>query len=73
VADGRLGVISEAAFEYPPDFGSDLFERWLYANHSDDLEGVEFGDWTSVEEAEAGGTLRAQYVEEWAASLEAND
>ena len=65
--------ISQAAFEYPPDFGSDLFDRWLYATHSDDLEGVEFGDWESVAEAEAGGILRAQYVDEWVASLEANN
>jgi len=64
--------ISEAGFEYPPNFGSELFDRWLYANRSDDLEGVEFGDWNSVAEAEQGGKLRAQYVEEWAASLEAN-
>ncbi len=68
-ADG----ISQAAFEYPPEFGLAAFDRWLYANQSDDLEGVEYGDWDSVSEAEQGGTLRAQYVEEWAASLEADD
>ncbi len=65
--------ISQAAFEYPPIFGSTSFDLWLRANHSDEMEGVEFGDWTSVAEAEQGGTLLAQYVAEWAASLEAND
>ncbi len=68
-ADG----ISQAAFEYPPEFGSVLFDIWLLATHNDDLEGVGFGDWNSVAEAEAGGKLRAQYVDEWVASLEAND
>jgi len=28
--------------------------------------------WETVEEAEAAGTLRAQYAEEWAKYLEAN-
>ena len=65
--------ISQIAFEYPPVFGVERFDNWLFANHSDDLEGVEFGDWNSVAEAEQGGKLRAQYVDEWAASLEAND
>jgi len=64
--------ISQAAFEYPPIFGVDSFDNWLLANHSDGLGGVEYGDWNSVAEAEQGGKLRAQYVDEWAASLEAN-
>jgi hypothetical protein len=71
--------ISEAAFDYPADFGvgdfgsgSDgrgHFDTWLVANHADDMEGVEFGDWDSVAAAEQGGILLAQYVEEWAAFL----
>ncbi len=64
--------ISEAAFEYPPEFGVVRFDNWLFLNHKEDSQGVEFGDWNSVAEAEQGGTLRAQYVQEWAASLEAN-
>ena len=64
--------ISEAAFEYPPDFGVVRFDNWLFLNHKEDSQGVEFGDWNSVAEAQQGGTLRAQYVAEWAASLEAN-
>jgi hypothetical protein len=68
VVDG----ISQAAFEYPPEFGVVRFDNWLFLNHKEDSQGVEFGDWNSVAEAEQGGTLRAQYVAEWAASLEAN-
>ncbi len=64
--------ISQAAFEYPPEFGVVRFDNWLFLNHKEDSQGVEFGDWNSVAEAEQGGTLRAQYVQEWAASLEAN-
>ena len=64
--------ISQMAFEYPPDFGVGAFENWLLVNHMGELEGVEYGDWNSVAEAEAGGKLRAQYVDEWAASLETN-
>ncbi len=64
--------ISQAAFEYVPEFGLARFANWLFLNHKDDSQGVEFGDWNSVAEAEQGGTLRAQYVAEWAASLEAN-
>jgi hypothetical protein len=64
--------ISELAFEYPPDFGLASFDRWLIFNHKEDSQGVEFGDWNSVAEAQHGGTLRAQYVAEWAADLEAN-
>jgi hypothetical protein len=72
--------ISQAAFEYPPDFGvgsfgagSDgrgTFDVWVVANHADDMEGIEFGDWDSVAAAEQGGILLALYVEEWAAFLE---
>ena len=65
--------ISGLAFEYPPEFGVASFDNWLLINHREDSQGVEFGDWNSVAEAEQGGTLRARYVEEWAASLETND
>ena len=65
--------ISQMAFEYPPNFGVDSFDIWLVANHSADSEGVEYGDWNSVAEAEAGGKLLGHYVDEWAASLNAND
>jgi hypothetical protein len=64
--------ISQLAFEYPPNFGFDSFDNWLFLNHKEDSQGVEFGDWNSVAEAQQGGTLRAQYVAEWAADLEAN-
>ena len=65
--------ISELAFEYVPEFGVVSFDRWVFDNHSDNSEFVGFGDWNSVSEAEQAGILRAQYVSEWAAFLEAND
>ncbi len=46
--------------------------NWLFLNHREDSQGVEFGDWNSVAEAEQGGILRAQYAAEWVAFLEAN-
>ena len=64
--------ISKLASEYVPEFGLARFDNWLFLNHKDDSQGVEYGDWNSVAEAQQGGTLRAQYVAEWAASLEAN-
>jgi ketosteroid isomerase-like protein len=64
--------ISQLASEYVPEFGLARFDNWLFLNHKDDSQGVEYGDWNSVAEAQQGGTLRAQYVAEWAASLEAN-
>jgi hypothetical protein len=65
--------ISQLAFEYPPIFGVVSFDNWLDLNHEGDSQGVEVGDWNSVAEAQQGGTLRAQYVAEWAAELEANN
>jgi ketosteroid isomerase-like protein len=72
--------ISQAAFEYPGEFGvgdfgagSDgrgHFDTWLVANHADDMEGIGYGEWDSVAVAEQGGILLALYVEEWAAFLE---
>jgi len=65
--------ISQAAFEYVPDFGLGSFDRWVGVNHFDNREFVEFRDWDSVADAEQAGILRAQYVADWAAYLEAND
>jgi hypothetical protein len=64
--------ISQLAFEYPPEFGSEGFPIWVVANYKEDSQGVEYGDWNSVAEAQQGGTLRAQYAAEWTAELEAN-
>ena len=60
------------AFEYPPEFGIGPFDDWVARNQSEDA-GVDFGDWASVADAERGGILRAQYVEEWLAELEASN
>jgi hypothetical protein len=65
--------ITQMAFEYPPAFSPGSFSDWLLAVHSADSQGVEYGDWNSVAEAEQGGKLRAQYVDEWVAWLEASD
>jgi hypothetical protein len=64
--------ISDLAFDYQSDFGLQAFDTWLAANHNQDSQGVEYGEWTSVAEAQQGGTLRAQYAAEWAAEVAAN-
>jgi hypothetical protein len=64
--------ISELAFVHEPQFGVGHFDSWMATNHPDDAAIVEFGDWSSVADAERGGRLRAQYVAEWAVFLEAN-
>lgn len=62
--------VSQAAFEYPPEFTPDAFSQWLFRNHRDDHIRIEYGEWSSLAEAEQDGLLRAQYAEEWAATLE---
>ncbi len=68
------GISNEHGLFSQPDFNkvSRPFNSWMIENHPGDAEKVEFGDWTSIEEADAGGTLRAQYAREWATYLEAN-
>ena len=68
--------IRQLAFGYgQPDFNyvGRPFENWVLVNHSDDAEAVAFGNWASVDDAQRSGRLIAQYAEEWAAFLEAND
>ena len=64
--------ISEAAFEYPPRFGSNAFNGWVLENYPDDRQRIEYGAWNSVAEAEQYGLLRGQYAEEWSHYLEAS-
>ena len=68
------GISNEGGTFGQPDFNAvgTPFGRWMSENHPDDQDKVGFADWASVEEAEAGGTLRAQYAQEWATYLEAN-
>ncbi len=68
--DGISELASEVAVL--DAFGVVRFDNWLFLNHKDDSQGVDYGDWNSVAEAEQGGTLRAQYVQEWVAYREAN-
>lgn len=67
------GTVGELAFEFPPEFGIGDLETWLESNHPEDVQLVLFGEWNSVAEAEQGGILRAQYVEEWLAFMEAQN
>ena len=57
-----------------PDFNTvgDPFDEWILENHPEDAEKLEFGNWTSIEEAEENGILTAQYAQEWGAYLEVN-
>lgn len=67
--------ISSFRFDYGvPDFlvSTDPFDRWMRANHPQDVGAVGFGNWTTVEEAQQNGTLTAEYAADWASYLEAN-
>ena len=67
VIDGELTAIHQGYGD--PDFATfgESFGRWMDINHPD-VEGVYFGEWTSREEAEEHGRLRAQWAAEWAAA-----
>jgi ketosteroid isomerase-like protein len=56
-----------------PDFGfvGEPFDAWMTENHPDDVLAAGFGNWSSLEEANEHGRIRAQYADEWAADLEA--
>ena len=49
------------------------FRRWMEANHPDDADATGCCAGDTVEESTARGELRAQYAQEWAAYLEANE
>ncbi len=68
------GISNENGRFGQPDFNAVglPFDAWLIENHPGDLDKVGFVEWASIEEAEAGGTLKAQYAQEWATYLEAN-
>lgn len=46
------------------------FSVWLERSHVDDVARVQCCEWESVEDAAAGGTLRAQYADEYAIYIE---
>ena len=48
------------------------FRQWMQANHPEDAAAPRFGFWTSVEEAEDYGRIRADYAKQWAVYLLAN-
>jgi len=72
-----IGADGIAALSYtygPPDFNhvADPFDSWMAAHHPE-VEDFGFGSYETAAEAEAAGTLRAQYAAEWATYLEANN
>jgi hypothetical protein len=48
------------------------FRAWMAERHPDDADKVGFGNWTSIQEAEANGLLNVQYSEEWATYPDTN-
>lgn len=68
------GIRIWTSFFGQPDFNTVgiPFDSWMSQNHPEDLAGVGFGNWSSVEEAEQNGLLVAQYANEWATYLDAN-
>jgi len=68
--------ISYLGFTYGgPDFTATgvPFNSWMRANNPADAEKVDFGDWTTIEEAREYGELLASYAAEWASYLRDND
>ncbi len=67
------GISELELFYGVPDFThiGGPFVRWVRRFHPEDADGVGFGLWDSVEEAEQNGFLFAQYAAEWAAFLDA--
>ncbi len=45
------------------------FDAWMAENHPDDALATGFGNWSSLEEANEQGRIRAQYAVEWAVDL----
>ena len=58
-----------------PDFEATgvPFHRWMEANHPEDAEMTNCCAGDTAEESVVRGELRAQYAQDWAAYLEAND
>jgi len=56
-----------------PDFNfvGDFFDAWMTENNPDDALAAGIGNWSSLEEANEHGRIRAQYADEWSADLQA--
>jgi hypothetical protein len=68
------GIRSFESHFYQPNFRTvDVhFFEWMNETHPEDRFRLDFGIWDSIDEAEQLGLLRAGYVIEWAAYLDAN-
>jgi hypothetical protein len=76
----RMEIGEEGAVLYTTSFTdpkfttvSIPFEKWMNKNHPNETAAASFGTWTSIEEAETNGNIRARYATEWASYLEANN
>ena len=56
-----------------PDFNfvGEPFDAWMTENNPDDALAAGIGNWSSLEEANEHGRIRAQYADEWSADLQA--
>jgi hypothetical protein len=48
------------------------FMAWMNVHNPQDAEAADFGNWTTIEEAEANGLIFARYAREWAEYLKQN-
>ena len=69
------GIVDWKSIFEQPDFNvvGIPFSDWMATHHPDIVAGVEFGNWSSVEQAEQNGILNAEYAAEWRVYLDAND
>ncbi|GMQ98425.1 MAG: hypothetical protein BMS9Abin17_0935 [Acidimicrobiia bacterium] len=72
---GPDGITSVFDIYGSPDFKDSgiPFDRWMQTNNPADAGRVDFGDWTTIEEAQEYGELVAGYAKEWATYLEDNN
>lgn len=66
------GRITDLMVEQTPNFGLAGFNTWVEDNHPESAELIEFRDWTSIDDARAGGERRAELASEWKSFLDAN-
>jgi hypothetical protein len=48
------------------------FTSWMTANHQTDMSSIEFGSWSTIEEAKEVGESVAAFSQQWADYLTAN-
>jgi hypothetical protein len=80
ITNVRLVITPDGISQHGYVYGSldflhvgDPFEKWMLTNNPNDAENTGFGSWSNLEEAREFGLLVAEYSDEWAEYLKANN